>query len=38
MARIEELKEHDICRISPLCLYTLMFNKILALGKVFLHV
>lgn len=35
---MEELEEHDICRISPLCLHTLMFNKMLFLGKVFPHV
>lgn len=37
MARVEKLEEHDVCRISLLCLYTLMFNKMLALVKGFPH-
>lgn len=37
MARLEELEEHDLCRISALYLYTLVFNKALALVEGFLH-
>lgn len=35
MARVEELKEHDLCRNSALCLYTLLFKRTLALVKGF---
>lgn len=37
MARLEELEEHDLCGISALYLYTLVFNKVLALVEGFPH-
>lgn len=37
MARLEELEEHDLRRISALYLYTLVFSKVLALVKGFPH-
>lgn len=33
MAGVKELKEHDHCRTSALCLYSLMFNKKLPLAE-----